>query len=71
LSDECLLDIFETIRVVYSNIERAEDGAIVYTPPEGERREKRLEVAQERARARNHWKFEADQAPVPILSPQT
>jgi hypothetical protein len=56
LSDERLLDIFETSREVYSDIERAEDGAIVYSPPplddiwldEGERREKRLEVAKER-----------------------
>jgi hypothetical protein len=78
LSDERLLDIFETSREVYSNIERAEDGAIVYSPPplddiwldEGERREKRLEVAKERARSRDRWKFEAEQAPVPIPSLQ-
>jgi hypothetical protein len=78
LSDERLLDIFETSREIYSDIERAEDGAIVYSPPplddiwldEGERREKRLEVAKERARARDRWKFEAEQAPVPIPSLQ-
>jgi hypothetical protein len=33
LSDERLLDIFETSREIYSDIERSEDGAIVYTPP--------------------------------------
>ena len=57
LSDELLLDIFETSREVYSDIERAEDCAIVYTLPpldgiwldEGECRDKRLEVAKERA----------------------
>ena len=61
-----------------ADIERSEDGAIVYTPPplddiwldEGERREKRLEVAKERARARDRWKFEAEQPPVPIPSLQ-
>ena len=37
---------------------------------EGERREKRLEVAKERARARDRWKFEAEQPPVPIPSLQ-
>ena len=78
LSDERLLDIFKTSREVYSDIERSEDGAIVYTLPplddiwldEGEHCEKRLEVAKERARARDHWRFEADQAPVPIPSLQ-
>jgi hypothetical protein len=79
LSDERLLDLFASSREVYADIERSEDGAIVYTPPplddiwldEGERREKRLEVAKERARTRDRWKFEADQAPVPIPSLQT
>ena len=79
LSDERLLDMFETSCEVYSNIERAEDGAIVYSPPplddiwldEGERCEKRLEVAKDRARARDRWKFEAEQAPVPKPSLQT
>ncbi len=79
MSDERLLDIFKTSREVYSDIERSEDGAIVYTPPplddiwlnEGEHHEKRLEVAKERARARDRWKFEAEQAPVPIPSLQT
>ena len=33
LSDERLLDIFETSREIYSDVERSEDGAIVYTPP--------------------------------------
>jgi hypothetical protein len=33
LSAKRLLDIFETSREVYSDIERSEDGAIVYTPP--------------------------------------
>jgi hypothetical protein len=50
LSDERLLDIFETSREVYSD-----DGAIVYSPPplediwldKCERPEKRLEVAKE------------------------
>ena len=45
-----------------SDIERSEDGAIVYTPPplddilldEGERREKRLAIAKEHARACSH-----------------
>ena len=71
--------MFETSREVYSDIERAEDGAIVYSPPplddiwldEVERREKRLEVAKERARARDRWKFEAEQAPVPKPPLQT
>jgi len=79
LSDEHLLDMFETSREVYSDIERAEDGAIVYSPPpldgiwldEVERHEKRLEVAKERACARDRWKFEAKQAPVPKPSLQT
>ncbi len=78
LLDERLLDIFETSREIYSDIERSKDGAIVYTPPplddiwldEGERREKCLEVAKERARARDRWKFEAEQPPVPIPSHQ-
>jgi len=64
--------IFETSREVYSNIERAEDSAFVNTLPplddiwldEGKHREKRLEVAKERARARDRWKFEAEQAPI-------
>jgi len=72
LSDERLLDIFEKSREVYSDIEWAEDGTIEYTLPpldniwldEGERSEKRLEVAKERARARDRWKFEAKQAPI-------
>ena len=70
LSDKCLLDIFETSCEVYSDIERSEDGAIVYTLPpllnEGKWCEKRLEIAKERACARNHWKFEDEQAPIPI-----
>jgi hypothetical protein len=79
LSDECLLDIFETSREVYSDIERAEDGAIVYTPPplddiwldRGERREKHLEVAKERAHACDRWKFETELAPITKPSLQT
>jgi hypothetical protein len=79
LSDDPLLDIFETSREVYSKIERADDGAIVYTPPplddiwldEGEHREKRLEVAKEHARAHDCWKFEAKRAPVSKPSLQT
>ena len=62
LSDERLLDIFETSCEVYSDIKQSEDGAIVYTPPplddilldEGERREKRLAIAKEHARACSH-----------------
>jgi hypothetical protein len=79
LTDEHLLDLFETSREVYSDIEQSEDGAIVYTPPplddiwldEGKRREKRLQVANERACARDHRKFEAAEAPVPVPSLQT
>ena len=79
LSDERLLDIFETFCEVYSDIERSEDGAIVYTPPplddiwldERKQREKRLEVAKERAHAYDRWNFEAEQPPVPIPSLQT
>ena len=78
LSDDRLLDIFETAREVYADIERSEDGAIVYTPPhlddiwldESERRAKRLEIAKERARARDRWKFEAEQAPIPLPTVQ-
>ena len=63
LSDERLLDIFDTSREVDSEIERVEDGAIVYTLPplddiwldESDRHEKRLEVAKEHAQARDHW----------------
>ena len=74
LSDERLLDIFETSHKIYSDIKRSEDGAIVYTPPplddiwhdDGERREKRLEVAKECACACDRWKFEAEQLPVPV-----
>ena len=62
LSGKRLLDIFEMSREVYSDIERSEDGAIVYTLPplddiwldEGERRGKRLEIAKECACARDH-----------------
>jgi hypothetical protein len=54
LSNLRLLDIFDTSREVYSEIERAEDGAIVYTLPplddirldESKCREKCLEVAK-------------------------
>ncbi len=62
-----------------SDIERSEDGAIVYTPPpldniwldEGKQREKRLEIAKERACAHDRWKFEAEKAPlsIPTLQP--
>ncbi len=79
LSDERLLNLFDTSREVYSDIKRSEDGAIVYTPPplddiwldEGKRRQKQLEVAKGHARARDRWKFEAEQAPFPVPSLQT
>jgi hypothetical protein len=79
LSDECLIDIFETPCEVYLDIERSEDGAIIYTPPpldniwldKGKRHAKRIEVAKECAQARDCWKFEAKQATVPIPSLQS
>ncbi len=77
LSDERLLDIFDTSREVYSDIERSEDGAIIYTPPplddiwldEGKHWEKCLEIAKERACARDRWKFEAEHAPPSLQTP--
>ena len=66
-------------REVYFDVEWSEDGAIIYALPtlndiwldEGkECCQKRLEVAKEHAHARDHWKFEAEQASVPILSLQ-
>jgi hypothetical protein len=31
-TDQCLLEIFDTSREVYADIERSDDGAIVYAP---------------------------------------
>ena len=50
----------------------------MYTPPhlddiwldESKRRAKRLEIAKERARAHDRWKFEAEQAPIPLPTVQ-
>ncbi len=78
LSDERLLDIFETSCEVYLDNERSEDGAIIYTLPplddmwlnKGKHHAKQLEVAKEHSHAHDQWKFEAEPAPVPILSIQ-
>jgi hypothetical protein len=78
LSDKHLLDIFKTCCEVYSDIELSEDGAIVYALPplnciwldEGKHHQKCLEVAKEHAHARDHWIFEAEQAPVTFPSLQ-
>ena len=59
-------------------IERAEDGDIVYTPPplddiwldESEHREKRCEVAKEHAQAHDCWHFEAEQPLLPLTTRQ-
>ncbi len=59
LSDQCLLDIFDTSCKVYANIEHSDNGAIVYAPPllddiwldEGECHEKKPDLAKERAQA--------------------
>jgi hypothetical protein len=79
LSDQHLLDIFDTSCKVYANIDCADDGAIVYAPPplddiwldEGERHEKNLELAKECAQAQDCWRFEADAPPatVPTTAP--
>ncbi len=74
LSDQHLLDIFDTSCEVYTNIERSDDGAIVYAPPplddiwldEGERRDKKLELARECAQTQDHWRFKAEAPPVPV-----
>jgi hypothetical protein len=57
-----------------ANIERADNGAIVYAPPplddiwldEGECHEKKLQLAKEHAQAQDHWIFEAEAPPVTV-----
>jgi hypothetical protein len=79
MSDKRLLDIFDTSREVYADIECSEDGAIVYAPPplddiwldEGERGVNKLEFAKEPAQSQDHWRFEveAPQVQVPTIAP--
>jgi hypothetical protein len=74
LPDDHLLDIFNTSRKVYADIEQSNDGAIVFSPPpldniwldDSERHEKNIEPAKDHAQARDCWKFEADSSPIPI-----
>jgi hypothetical protein len=61
LPDQRLLEIFNTSREVYADIEQSNDGAIVYAPPplndiwldEGKRHEKKVELAKDCAQAQD------------------